>query len=293
MASTFTRISGNGTSGLPNAGVTSLIVDPSNANRFYAGVPGVAAQFGSGAGAQAGVYRSDDGGMRWTQGEPGYMGLSTSVRILLTIHNDATNNVVYADVIDANGALSGVFRSTNQGRSWTSLGVPNPPIYPRVIRKGDRGDIHGAIAADPSNPNVVFISGDAQDIQFDKMGDPIKNANGCTTFSANVFRYTGTAWENVVCNGANGTSPHADSRFMTFDADGNLLQANDGGIARLVSPNTPAMRRWARGGRKYHRICRVPFHRLRPAEQYHLRRHPGQWNAGSSGCRGSYSPGIS
>ncbi len=95
-----------------------------------------------------------------------------------------------------------------------------------------------------SNPNVVFIIGDAQDIQFDKMGNPIKNANGCTTFNANVFRYTGTTWENVVCDGANGTAPHADSRFMTFDADGNLLQANDGGIARLVSPNNPTMRRW-------------------------------------------------
>jgi hypothetical protein len=39
---TFARISGNGKSGLPNAGVTSLIADPSNANRFYAGVPGAA-----------------------------------------------------------------------------------------------------------------------------------------------------------------------------------------------------------------------------------------------------------
>jgi hypothetical protein len=31
---TFTRISGNGTSGLPNSGVTNLITDPSNANRL-------------------------------------------------------------------------------------------------------------------------------------------------------------------------------------------------------------------------------------------------------------------
>ena len=140
--------------------------------------------------------------------------------------------------------MSGVFRSANQGRSWTSLGVPNPPIYPGGDTEGGQGDVHGAIAADPSNPNVVFISGDAQDIQFDKMGNPIKNANGCTTFNANVFRYTGTTWENVVCDGADGTAPHADSRFMTFDADGNLLQANDGGIARLLLPNNAAMRFW-------------------------------------------------
>jgi hypothetical protein len=44
----FTRMSGNGTSGLPNTGVTSLIADPADQNRFYAGVP---------AGPFAGVYR--------------------------------------------------------------------------------------------------------------------------------------------------------------------------------------------------------------------------------------------
>ena len=31
---------------------------------------------------------------------------------------------------------------------------------------------------------------------------------------------------------------------MAFDADGNLLQTNDGGIARLVSPNTASTRKW-------------------------------------------------
>jgi hypothetical protein len=59
-----------------------------------------------------------------------------------------------------------------------------------------------------------------------------------------VFRWSGTAWQNVVCAGANATAPHPDSRFMAFDADGNLLQTNDGGIARLVSPNTASTRKW-------------------------------------------------
>jgi hypothetical protein len=224
---TFTRISGRvtsaGPSGLPDAGVTSLITDPSNANRFYAGVPASA-----GGGALAGVYRSDNGGLTWTAVNTGLSGHGTSLRILLTVHNDAVNNVVYAGVIAADGTLSGVFRSTNQGGSWTSLGVPLPPIFP-----GMQGSSNGAIAADPSNPNVVFIAGDRQD-------SPFPNPN----FSANVFRHTGAAWENVVCNGANGTSPHADARSMVFDARGNLLQADDGGIYRLVSPNTAATRRW-------------------------------------------------
>jgi hypothetical protein len=231
---TFTRISGNGASGLPNGGVTSLIADPANPNRFYAGVL---------AGHFSGVYRSTNGGTVWLKVSTGITGLSTALRILLTIHNDPTNNVVYAAVINEKAGLGGVFRTTNQGLRWTSLGVPNPPIYPRADTEGGQGSIHGAIAADPSNPNVVFISGDAQGSQQNFSPFP-PNANGCTTFSGNGFRYTGTAWENVVCSGASGTSPHADSRFMTFDANGNLLQANDGGIARLVNPNTPATRSW-------------------------------------------------
>jgi hypothetical protein len=241
---TFTQISGNGTSGLPAGGVSNLIADPSNPDRFYAGVPA-----GSGAGAAAGVYRSDDDGVTWTQVNSGLSGLSTSLRILLTIHNSTGNNVVYADVIDSSGALSGAFRSTNQGGSWTSLGVPSPSIYP-----GFQGFFHGAFAADPSNPNVVFISGDRQDL-------PFPNANGCTSFSGNVFRHTGTAWENVVCSGtADGSSPHPDSRFMAFDASGNLLQSNDGGIARLVNPNNAATRQWVSadgniGSAEFHSIA--------------------------------------
>jgi hypothetical protein len=232
---TFTRISGNGTSGLPNAGVTSLIADPGSATRFYAAVPGAGV---GGGGALAGVYRSTDGGVTWIPVNTGLSGLPTSLRILLTVHNDAVNNVVYAAVIASDQTLSGVFRSTTQGGSWTSLGVPSPPILP-----GMSGSNHAAFAADPSNPMVVFIAGDSQ------VG-PFPNGNGCTNFTANVFRHTGTVWENVVCDGAKptgattGTSPHSDSRFMAFDAKGNLLQANDGGIARLVNPNTAATRSW-------------------------------------------------
>src|SRR4029077_12769911 len=41
--------------------------------------------------------------------------------------------------------------------------------------------------------------------------------------------------------GANNTSPHADSRNLIFDFNGNLLDADDGGIYRLSNPlNTPA-----------------------------------------------------
>jgi hypothetical protein len=225
----FARVSG--TSGLPDAGASSLVDDRSSSGnsgtRVYAAFP---ASYG--AGAAAGVYRSDDAGQTWTPVNTGLTGLGSSLRILLSVGR--TTGVVYALVIDDAGVASGVFRSANGGATWTALGVPSPSINP-----GQQGIIHAAIEADPVNPNVVYIAGDRQDF-------PFPNVNGCSNFSANTFRgdaSLASPWQNVVCNGAQGTSPHADARDMAFDSQGNLLQANDGGFYRLENPDA-ASRRW-------------------------------------------------
>jgi hypothetical protein len=118
----------------------------------------------------------------WTLVNTGLTGLDTSRRILLSVHNNDTlgTNAIYAAIISnagaANGHLQGVFRSDNGGESWTALGVPAPEAFP-----GGQGNIHGAILAHPTDPKVVFIAGDRQN-------GPFPNANGCTTFSANIFR---------------------------------------------------------------------------------------------------------
>ena len=86
--------------------------------------------------------------------------------------------------------------------------------------------------ADPNNRNVVYVAGDRQELP---------SANGCSNFSGNVFRGDASLsfpWQNVVCNGAQNTSPHADSRAMAFDAFGNVIQANDGGLYVLSNPNS-------------------------------------------------------
>jgi hypothetical protein len=223
--SSFARVSG--TSGLPDAGASSLAADPGNSTRVYAAFP---ASYG--AGGAAGVYRSDDAGQTWTPVNTGLTGLGSSLRILLSVGR--TTGVVYAMVIDGLGVATGVFRSANAGATWTALGVPSPTINP-----GQQGIIHAAIEADPVNPYVVYVAGDRQDF-------PFPNANGCSNFSANTFRgdaSLASPWQNVVCNGAQGSSPHADSRDMAFDNQGNLLQANDGGLYRLETPDA-ASRRW-------------------------------------------------
>jgi hypothetical protein len=219
---TFTQISGGAGTGLPAGGADSMVADPLDNNRMYAGLGG------------QGVYRSTDGGAHWTftGGLPG----GVPARILLSLHSDVTNKVVYAMGISGGGTLLNVYRFDESAPVWQALGVPNPPIFP-----GGQGELHGAIAADPNDVNVFFISGDRQN-------SPFPNVNGANNFSGNVFRgvfsVTGIAYQNAVMNGANGTSPHADSRAMLFSPQGDILQGNDGGIYRLNTPNNAATRRW-------------------------------------------------
>jgi hypothetical protein len=207
------------TNGIPAGTVTDLVGDPGVATRLYAAIS-----------ATGNIYISNDSGASWTlDNGSGYSPLANS-RVLLSVHNDATNDDVYAMAINlSNGTLSNVFRSANQGGNWTALGVPAPPIFP-----GTQGGLHGAILADQTDPNSVWISGDRQN-------SPFPNVNGANNFSANVFQFTATGgWQNRVMNGANGTSPHADSRGMAYDPLGNIIQVNDGGIFRLNQPTSSA-----------------------------------------------------
>ena len=230
----YTRISGRPMSDLPASGVSDLVADPFDPRVFYAAVPAV----GNPAGT-AGIYRSADYGRCWDRvAGLGLTGLGAAQRVLLAVHHDATSDVVDAMLIGTtskgSGRLIGVFRSTNRGGNWLAMGTPAKDLFP-----GGQGDsLHGALVADPKYSNVVFIAGDIQD------GAP---AGG---FPATIYRGVfdsareSTTWETAVSQGANDTAPHGDSRALAFDASGNLLEADDGGLYRLTHPDQPAARTW-------------------------------------------------
>jgi hypothetical protein len=218
--------------------VSALVADPGNPNRFYAAVDRLLPLFP--LTGKEGVYRSDDGGQTWAPENSGLTGLDTSRRILLAVHNSPAGNAVYAMVIAPgnglfSGTLSGVYRSIDQGAHWTSLGTPPIDIF-----QNQQGGLHGAIVADPNNPNVVYIAGDIDLSRFHPP-DPVAPA---TVMRGDASQPPNNVWTKLYSDGANNTAPHPDSRALAFDDNGSLVCASDGGVYRLNDPNDPIVRQW-------------------------------------------------
>jgi hypothetical protein len=240
---------------LPNGRFDTVLVDPGDANRIYAARPG------------RGVFRSEDQGNTWTRVDTGGItgaGGAAGLHLAISSAVDSVTRVrpVYAAVIGP--GLTGLFRSANRGTTWTAMDLPRTREGLGVvlgIHPGRQGGLHFSMAADPSNPFVVFVGGDRQPVVSD--GAFFPNVAGSVTASGRIFRgnaalpagattvqatgEVGLQWQQVVVSNASGTSPHADSRAMAFDGFGDLIEADDGGIYRLVNPNNVAgggNRRW-------------------------------------------------
>ncbi len=203
----------SGLGNLPTGGIFDLVGNRNNNLQFYIAVRGAAPK----------VLRSDDGGVSWVDVTAGLasLGSATSAMRLST----GPGGTVYAAIINS-GAIAAVARSIDQGATWTPMDVP--PVHP-----GGQGTVNTALAADPVNPDIVYVS-----------GDRITSS----PFTGNVqrgdaSRPAGSQFSIIHGSGGGNTSPHADSRAMMFDANNNLLQSDDGGIYRRATPGAAAT--WA------------------------------------------------
>ncbi len=134
---------------------------------------------------------------------------------------------------------SGVFRSDDLGATWNKLDFLGDADG--TLNPGGQGLTNFALLADASSPTVVYASGDREA----RAAAAWPNTIGATNWTGRVFRgdssqAAGAQWGAVVANGANGSAPHADSRELVFDARGNLLEGDDGGIYRLSNPSLAA-----------------------------------------------------
>ncbi len=269
---TFTQVStGDGTAtGLPGGVSYDLVADPINPNVLY-----TSTVFSGAVGGQNGIYRSSNGGANWVKVSNPAMdalilsggggGVATTSNLELAV---GRFNNVYAAVIN-NGNLAGLFRSADGGATWILLDTPSTNengidvgLNPRGTKgpapsanatpeeiAGGQGAIHFSIIADRDNPNLVYVAGDRQPrANGDQGGFP--NSIGAFDFSGRVFRgdvsqppgsqFVHLTHSNTLGAAGGGTAsssaPHADSRDMAIDANGNLIEVDDGGIYRRTSP---------------------------------------------------------
>ncbi|HEV8377831.1 MAG TPA: hypothetical protein VGP99_03195, partial [Tepidisphaeraceae bacterium] len=231
----FTHLSGS-TPGLPSITASAVVADPTNSSRYF-----VAAPFASVAGNR-GIYRTNDSGATWTRiSDPGLDALLNSTTNLIDL-SVSTTGTLFAGVIDS-GELAGVFRTTDQGSSWTSFGVPTTSEGPGPtiigIHPGGQGSTHFSIAAHPTDANVVYVGGDRQPLGSD-YGGSNPNSLGANNFTGRLFRSTGVnQWTSLTHSGTlSNSAPHADSRAMAVDLNGNIVEVDDGGVYRRSSPTT-------------------------------------------------------
>jgi von Willebrand factor type A domain len=233
----WTQLSTVAASGLPAGGSFDLVGDPLDNTILYAH---------AGTGANAGIYKSTNTGESWTRVSNAAMNTDIAAAGNVELAVGRSNNV-YAAIVQG-GRLSDVYRSGDGGGAggWTSLDIPTTTETGTVfgIHVGGQGNNHLSLAADPVNANVVYIGGDRQPwaSEPNTLGTFFPNASGANDFSGRLFRINaslapGSQFAAITHVGTAGNSaPHADSRDMDFDANGDMIEGDDGGVYKQSSP---------------------------------------------------------
>lgn len=251
---TIINIAGNATSGLPAGTYTSICNAPGNLSAMYAAVVKTNTTNPDGS-STAGVYYSTDAGQTWTQvySAPA---MTANIRLAGRDNTFGGANTVYAAVATLTGVgnpgiqLSDVLQFTPGGGAPMDMQVPTTKEGTTIfgVNPGGQGDTNLTIVADPTNANVVYVGGDTQ--PNSAAGFPKPNSIGAMNYGGRLFRGTFvpdtgagsmTTWAPITNNGTNngppatGSSPHADSRSMTFVGN-TMYETDDGGIYQQTAP---------------------------------------------------------
>lgn len=252
----FSLQTNGGTSSLPCGLSQDLAGDPTDNTRLFAPV--------THGGGTVGIYRTDDTGSSWSKVSNGSMDalLATPSKVEIAVGNAGGMNANVFVAICNSGALAGLFYTGDGGATtptWTPLDLPSTTEaggFSFGLHPGTQCGLHLSLEADPIDDDVVYIGGDRQPSNNEGTGSgqQFPNSIGASQFGGRLFRVdagqstgsqvtpiTNCASATTACGGAvrtqNDTAPHADSRDMAFDANGDLIQTDDGGVYKHTDPS--------------------------------------------------------
>ena len=228
---TWVQVSGGPGTGLATGASYDLASDPSNPARLFTNAGG------------NGLFRSSDTGATWAKVSNSSIDATLSLAGNVEFAVGMSHNVYVAIV--RSGQLAAVFRSPDDGTTWTAMDLPT--TREGGIHPGGQGNTHLSIAADPTDPLVVYIGGDRQP-------DPLPNSIGAGNYTGRLFRgdasqTSGSQFVHLTHSNtlgapgggtASSSAPHADSRDMDVAANGVLIEVDDGGIYRRTNPRSAA-----------------------------------------------------
>ncbi len=187
---------------------SAIQIDPSNTNVLYAALGD------SSSNVTNGVYKSTNGGATWILQVGAPNGLNVDVgRIVLAVA-PSNSQVLYVSEATIAGDLQALVRSSNGGSTFTTL--TNTPNYLTA-----QGWYDTSVIVDRNNPAIVYVGGSAGDNSIIRSTD------------------SGGTWSdlsNTTPGMSNPVAPHVDHHGIDFDANGKLLDGDDGGIYRLDQP---------------------------------------------------------
>ncbi|MBR1086413.1 autotransporter domain-containing protein [Bradyrhizobium manausense] len=233
---TFSRITGKVGTGLPNAAVTSMVADPGDPMTIYAAV-----KTGANKAATA-VYISHDTGATWTPifTAANSAGIITAggdqTTITLAAGPSGSLAIAISDLRHSPNTsfLAGVFLSGDQGGTWNRL-----TAAPNVVPSEGQTPVNLHLAIDPTNKNIVYLTGDAHTGCNNSPGTDLCTLQAWRlnyNTGSNTSTATSLTFEGTAPTFTNANTAHADSRSITFDQSGNLILSSDGGIYRLTNP---------------------------------------------------------
>jgi hypothetical protein len=144
-------------------------------------------------------------------------------RITLALFDDGTTNELFVSIVDPNTqGLLKMLKSTDGGGTFTDLTASaNPP--PDYLGQGNYAT---TLIVDPFNPDYVYAAG--------------SNRN-----NLNIESFDGGIHWQSVREDINGSGPHTDAHAVAFDAAGNLIDGDDGGVSKLSNPTSDANSLWS------------------------------------------------